>query len=175
MVMAISAVIAAVGGTMPMSGASSASTSKRTGEARGTSGAGLKWPDGGQESGPPWATPFCFLIRNLDRRRAAFFIFRCNFERRPPFGPFGTQSLYTRPPLLSFARRGVRVGLATESRCCRSWPANLIRLTANQVQSSQKDLNRSGDSSVYRAVCWMFLCPRYSCTERVSCPSLASL
>src|SRR5437764_3941212 len=29
-----------------------------------------------------------------------------------------------------------------------------------QRQSSQNDLNRSGDSSVYRTVCWMFLCPR---------------
>ena len=27
-------------------------------------------------------------------------------------------------------------------------------------QSLQKSLNRSGASSVYRTVCWMFLCPR---------------
>jgi hypothetical protein len=28
------------------------------------------------------------------------------------------------------------------------------------TQSLQKSRNRSGDSSVYRTVCWMFLCPR---------------
>ena len=27
------------------------------------------------------------------------------------------------------------------------------------AQSFQKSLKRSGDNSVYRTVCWMFLCP----------------
>src|SRR6516165_3681767 len=39
----------------------------------------------------------------------------------------------------------------------------------------QKSLNRSGAISVYRTVCWMFLCPRYCCRARVSWPSFASL
>ena len=37
-------------------------------------------------------------------------------------------------------------------------------------QSLQKSLNLSGDSSVYRTVCWMFLCPMYAWIARVSCP-----
>src|SRR6516225_8239810 len=39
----------------------------------------------------------------------------------------------------------------------------------------QKSLNRLGAISVYRTVCWMFLCPRYCCRARVSWPSFASL
>jgi hypothetical protein len=37
----------------------------------------------------------------------------------------------------------------------------------------QKFLNRSGASSVYRTVCWMFLCPSQACSARVSWPALA--
>jgi hypothetical protein len=43
-----------------------------------------------------------------------------------------------------------------------------------RFQPRQKSLNRSADSSVYLTVCWMFRCPRYACSDRVSCPWLAS-
>jgi hypothetical protein len=35
-----------------------------------------------------------------------------------------------------------------------------LRLLRRSVQSRQKSLNRFGESSLYRTVCWMFLCPR---------------
>ena len=38
----------------------------------------------------------------------------------------------------------------------------------------QKFLNLSGASSVYRTVCWMFLCPSHACSALVSWPALAS-
>ena len=37
----------------------------------------------------------------------------------------------------------------------------------------QKSLNRSGASSVYRTVCWMFLWPSQACSARVSWPAFA--
>src|SRR5262245_35528075 len=37
----------------------------------------------------------------------------------------------------------------------------------------QKFLNRSGASSVYRTVCWMFLWPSQACSARVSWPAFA--
>ena len=37
----------------------------------------------------------------------------------------------------------------------------------------QKSLNRSGASSVYLTVCWMFLCPSQACSDRVSWPAFA--
>src|SRR5262249_23968374 len=40
-------------------------------------------------------------------------------------------------------------------------------------QSLQKFLKRSGASSVYLTVCWMFLGPSHACSARVSCPALA--
>jgi len=37
----------------------------------------------------------------------------------------------------------------------------------------RKSLNRSGASSVYLTVCWMFLCPSQACSDRVSWPAFA--
>jgi hypothetical protein len=42
------------------------------------------------------------------------------------------------------------------------------------IHSRQKFLNRAGDNSVYRKVCWIFLCLRYACNALVSCPLFAS-
>jgi hypothetical protein len=36
------------------------------------------------------------------------------------------------------------------------------------VHLRQKSLNLVGDNSVYRTVCWMFLCPSQACNARVS-------
>jgi len=52
-----------------------------------------------------------------------------------------------------------------ENEYCEFFPRTLLsrdsrQRVADTAQSSQKDLNRSGDSSVYRTVCWMFLWPR---------------
>jgi hypothetical protein len=35
-----------------------------------------------------------------------------------------------------------------------------VQALASEPQSFQKFRNRWGESSVYRTVCWMFLCPR---------------
>ena len=43
------------------------------------------------------------------------------------------------------------------------------------AQSFQKSRNRSGESSLYLTVCWMFLWPRQCCSDRVSTPWLANL
>ncbi len=58
----------------------------------------------------------------------------------------------------------------------RVFPADSGDLShTSRHQSSQNDLNRSGDSSVQRTVCLMFLCRRSCWSARVSCPSFASL
>src|SRR6516164_8250997 len=43
------------------------------------------------------------------------------------------------------------------------------------IDQRQKSLNRCGDSSVYRTVCWMFLCPSQACSARVSWPASSAL
>jgi hypothetical protein len=39
-------------------------------------------------------------------------------------------------------------------------PCGAMEILPRHRQSLQKSLNRSGAISVYRTVCWMFLCPR---------------
>ena len=52
-------------------------------------------------------------------------------------------------------------------------PKEAARLDGCGITEFYARLNRVGASSVYLTVCWMFLCPRYACSDRVSRPAFA--
>ncbi len=56
----------------------------------------------------------------------------------------------------------------------KQWVRRLYRLGLISVHVRQKSLKRVGDNSVYRTVCWIFLCPNQACSALVSWPRLAS-